>query len=122
MFKSLNIGSKLVLSVAISVIVAIVVLISIVSSEVASFAEREAKNALFISSKRYVNYMEGILNEPIVLTKSTASSLNEIFSQYDQIDVNLVESIVKNTFDSSAIAEYAFLYLKDPSVLSILLL
>ncbi|MGJ0157689.1 cache domain-containing protein, partial [Campylobacter coli] len=118
MFKSLNIGSKLVLSVAISVIVAIVVLISIVSSEVASFAEREAKNALFISSKRYVNYMEGILNEPIVLTKSTASSLNEIFSQYDQIDVNLVESIVKNTFDSSARAEYAFLYLKDPSVLS----
>ncbi|WP_222117122.1 hypothetical protein, partial [Campylobacter coli] len=38
--------------------------------------------------------------------------------QYDQIDVNLVESIVKNTFDSSARAEYAFLYLKDPSVLS----
>ncbi len=118
MFKSLNIGSKLVLSVAISVIVAIVVLISIVSSQVASYAEKEAKDTIFLSSKRYVNYMEGILNESVILTKGMGNSINEMFSKREQVSADLIESLLKNTFDSSGHAAYTFLYLKDPSVLS----
>lgn len=91
MFKSLNIGSKLVLSVAISVIVAIVILISIVSSQVASYAEEEAKNTIFLSSKRYVNYMEGILNESVILTKGVGNSLNEMFSKREQVSADLLK-------------------------------
>ncbi|HED6851359.1 TPA: methyl-accepting chemotaxis protein, partial [Campylobacter coli] len=118
MFKSLNIGSKLVLSVAISVIAAIAILITILSSEVASYAEKEAKDTIFLSSKRYANYMEGILNESVVLTKGISTSINEMFSKHDQVSTDLIESLLKNTFDSSGYAAYTFLYLKDPSVLS----
>lgn len=118
MFKSLNIGSKLVLSVAISVIIAIAILITILSSEVASYAEKEAKDTIFLSSKRYANYMEGILNESVVLTKGISTSINEMFSKHNQVSADLIESLLKNTFDSSGYAAYTFLYLKDPSVLS----
>ncbi|XAK25370.1 methyl-accepting chemotaxis protein [Campylobacter coli] len=118
MFKSLNIGSKLVLSVAVSVIAAIAILITILSSEVASYAEKEAKDTIFLSSKRYANYMEGILNESVVLTKGISTSINEMFSKHDQVSADLIESLLKNTFDSSGYAAYTFLYLKDPSVLS----
>ncbi|OOX99430.1 chemotaxis protein [Campylobacter coli] len=118
MFKSLNIGSKLVLSVAVSVIAAIAILITILSSEVASYAEKEAKDTIFLSSKRYANYMEGILNESVVLTKGIGTSINEMFSKHDQVSADLIESLLKNTFDSSGYAAYTFLYLKDPSVLS----
>ncbi|EHT7404856.1 methyl-accepting chemotaxis protein, partial [Campylobacter coli] len=118
MFKSLNIGSKLVLSVAISVIIAIAILITILSSEVASYAEKEAKDTIFLSSKRYANYMEGILNESVVLTKGISTSINEMFSKHDQVSADLIESLLKNTFDSSGYAAYTFLYLKDTSVLS----
>ncbi|EGK8155660.1 methyl-accepting chemotaxis protein [Campylobacter coli] len=118
MFKSLNIGSKLVLSVAVSVIAAIAILITILSSEVASYAEKEAKDTIFLSSKRYANYMEGILNESVVLTKGISTSINEMFSKHNQVSADLIESLLKNTFDSSGYAAYTFLYLKDPSVLS----
>ncbi|EAJ3623040.1 methyl-accepting chemotaxis protein, partial [Campylobacter coli] len=118
MFKSLNIGSKLVLSVAVSVIAAIAILITILSSEVASYAEKEAKDTIFLSSKRYANYMEGILNESVVLTKGISASINEMFSKHDQVSTDLIESLLKNTFDSSGYAAYTFLYLKDTSVLS----
>ncbi|HEB7717221.1 TPA: methyl-accepting chemotaxis protein [Campylobacter coli] len=118
MFKSLNIGSKLVLSVAISVIIAIAILITILSFEVASYAEKEAKDTIFLSSKRYANYMEGVLNESVVLTKGISASINEMFSKHDQVGADLIESLLKNTFDSSGYAAYTFLYLKDPSVLS----
>ncbi|XAK02169.1 methyl-accepting chemotaxis protein [Campylobacter coli] len=118
MFKSLNIGSKLVLSVAVSVIAAIAILITILSFEVASYAEKEAKDTIFLSSKRYANYMEGVLNESVVLTKGISASINEMFSKHDQVGADLIESLLKNTFDSSGYAAYAFLYLKDPSVLS----
>ncbi|QYH10032.1 methyl-accepting chemotaxis protein [Campylobacter coli] len=118
MFKSLNIGSKLVLSVAISVIIAIAILITILSSEVASYAEKEAKDTIFLSSKRYANYMEGVLNESVVLTKGISTSINEMFSKHDQVSADLIESLLKNTFDSSGYAAYTFLYLKDTSVLS----
>ncbi|HEC1770936.1 TPA: methyl-accepting chemotaxis protein, partial [Campylobacter lari] len=118
MFKSLNIGLKLVLSVAISIIAGIAILVTILSIQVASNMENEAKNSIFLSAKRYGNFMQGILNEEVVLTKGMATSLNEMFSKYDQVDVALIESLLKNTFDSSGYAAYSFLWLKDPSVLS----
>ncbi|EHY0664929.1 cache domain-containing protein, partial [Campylobacter jejuni] len=118
MLKTLSISSKLVLSVAISIIMIIAIITTIISMEVSSFSEKEAKDSIFLSSKRYANYMEGMLNEEVVLTKAMATSLNEIFSEYEQVDINLIESFLRNTFDSSGYAAYAFLYLKDPSVLS----
>ncbi|EAI5467501.1 methyl-accepting chemotaxis protein, partial [Campylobacter lari] len=118
MFKSLNIGLKLVLSVAISIIAGIAILVTIFSVQVASNMENEAKNSISLSSKNYSSLMQGILNEEVVLTKGMATSLNEMLSKYDQVDVVLIESLLKNTFDSSSYAAYSFLWLKDPSVLS----
>nr|MCR6776453.1 cache domain-containing protein [Campylobacter lari] len=118
MFKSLNIGLKLVLSVAISIITGIAILVTILSIQVTSNMEKEAKDSIFLSSKRYGNFMQGILNEEVVLTKAMATSLNDMFSKNEQVDIGLIESTLKNTFDSSGYAAYSFLYLKDPSVLS----
>ncbi|HED9895909.1 TPA: methyl-accepting chemotaxis protein, partial [Campylobacter jejuni] len=118
MFRLSSVSSKLLLSVAISVILAIALMIAIVSFQVASYSEKEAKDTIFLSSKRSVNYIQGILNEEVTLTKGVATSLNEMFQNNDHIDIDLIESLIKNTFDSSHYAAYTFLYLKDTTVLS----
>ncbi|HEG0307816.1 TPA: methyl-accepting chemotaxis protein [Campylobacter coli] len=118
MFRLSSVSSKLLLSVAISIIVAIALIIAIVSFQVASYSEKEAKNAILLSSKRYVNYIQGILNEEVTLTKAVATSLNGMFQNNDHVDINLIESLIKNAFDSSHYAVYTFLYLKDTTVLS----
>ncbi|EAI8338724.1 methyl-accepting chemotaxis protein [Campylobacter coli] len=118
MFRLSSVSSKLLLSVVISIIVAIALIIAIVSFQVASYSEKEAKNAILLSSKRYVNYVQGILNEEVTLTKAVATSLSEMFQNNDHIDINLIESLIKNAFDSSHYAVYTFLYLKDTTVLS----
>ncbi|ENU2764305.1 methyl-accepting chemotaxis protein [Campylobacter coli] len=118
MFRLSSVSSKLLLSVAISIIVAIALIIAIVSFQVASYSEKEAKNAISLSSKRYVNYIQGILNEEVTLTKAVATSLNGMFQNNDHLDINLIESLIKNAFDSSHYAVYTFLYLKDTTVLS----
>ncbi|ECL6295066.1 methyl-accepting chemotaxis protein [Campylobacter coli] len=118
MFRLSSVSSKLLLSVAISVIVAIALMIAIVSFQVASYSEKEAKDTILLSSKRYVNYIQGILNEEVTLTKGVATSLNEMFQNNDHVDIDLIESLIKNTFDSSHYAAYTFLYLKDTTVLS----
>ncbi|EKL3102516.1 methyl-accepting chemotaxis protein, partial [Campylobacter coli] len=41
-----------------------------------------------------------------------------MFQNNDHIDIDLIESLIKNTFDSSHYAAYTFLYLKDTTVLS----
>ncbi|HEH5072282.1 TPA: methyl-accepting chemotaxis protein [Campylobacter coli] len=118
MFRLSSVSSKLLLSVAISIIVAIALIIAIVSFQVASYSEKEAKNAILLSSKRYVNYIQGILNEEVTLTKVVATSLNEMFQNNDHVDIDLIETLIKNAFDSSHYAAYTFLYLKDTTVLS----
>ncbi|MCE7174217.1 methyl-accepting chemotaxis protein, partial [Campylobacter coli] len=118
MFRLSSVSSKLLLSVAISVILATALMIAIVSFQVASYSEKEAKNAISLSSKRYVNYIQGILNEEVTLTKAVATSLNGMFQNNDHVDINLIESLIKNAFDSSHYAVYTFLYLKDTTVLS----
>ncbi|EKO5338093.1 methyl-accepting chemotaxis protein [Campylobacter coli] len=118
MFRLSSVSSKLLLSVAISIIVAIALIIAIVSFQVASYSEKEAKNAISLSSKRYVNYVQGILNEEVTLTKAVATSLNGMFQNNDHVNIDLIESLIKNAFDSSHYAVYTFLYLKDTTVLS----
>ncbi|EIA2289982.1 hypothetical protein QTU54_001459, partial [Campylobacter jejuni] len=54
MFRLSSVSSKLLLSVAISVILATALMIAIVSFQVASYSEKEAKDTIFLSSKRYV--------------------------------------------------------------------
>ncbi|EAH6127711.1 hypothetical protein FT004_08150 [Campylobacter jejuni] len=56
-FRSLNISTKLILSVAIGVILGIIVLVSTVSIYISENMEKEAKNSIFLASKRYTNYM-----------------------------------------------------------------
>ncbi|EKD4451198.1 methyl-accepting chemotaxis protein [Campylobacter coli] len=59
-----------------------------------------------------------MLNEEVTLTKGVATSLNEMFQNNDHIDIDLIESLIKNTFDSSHYAAYTFLYLKDTTYYS----
>ncbi len=84
MFRLSSVSSKLLLSVAISVILATALMIAIVSFQVASYSEKEARNTILLSSKRYVNYIQGMLNEEVTLTKGVATSLNEMFQNNDQ--------------------------------------
>ncbi|MCV3370938.1 methyl-accepting chemotaxis protein [Campylobacter lari] len=115
MFKSLNIGAKLVVSVAIAVIIGVVILISVVSTQVSSNMENQAKEIIHQSSKRYMNFIEGALNESIASTKSTASSIDDFILREGRFDISSIENIIQNTLDSASHASYAFLILEDKS-------
>ncbi|EAK0514663.1 methyl-accepting chemotaxis protein, partial [Campylobacter jejuni] len=117
MFKSLNIGSKLILLVVITVVVGIIFLISIVSLQVASNMEDQAKQTIAQASKRYANFMEGILHENIALNQATARFINESIKDSKVFDVGDVQTAIENIFDSSSSATYAFLVLENDSIL-----
>ncbi|MDE5591491.1 MAG: cache domain-containing protein, partial [Helicobacter sp.] len=116
MFKSLSIGSKLILSTSIVIVIGIVILISIISHEVSTNINEQINDTLFQTSKRYANKMQGALNESIVLIKALARTINDEIGQRD-FNVSSIETILKNNFDSSSYATYAFLYLEDDSFL-----
>lgn len=56
--------------------------------------------------------MEGVLNESVVLTKGISASINEMFSKHDQVGADLIESLLKNTFDSSGYVSLCLFILK----------
>ncbi|EAH4620216.1 methyl-accepting chemotaxis protein, partial [Campylobacter jejuni] len=80
--------------------------------------EKEAEIALDIASKRYVNYMQSTLNEPFLLSKALGTSIQQVINDNGSIDINVLENLTKKTLDSSMHTTYAFLYIKDLSVLS----
>lgn len=57
--------------------------------------EKEAKDSIFLASKRYTNYMEGTLNETVALTKRNRNFLKWYFEHNNQVDANLIESLMK---------------------------
>ncbi|MBZ7935028.1 cache domain-containing protein, partial [Campylobacter sp. B0100352/1] len=117
MFKSLNIGTKLILCAAISIIIGLAIMIFFISLQVSSNMEKQAEEAITIASKRYINYMQSALNEPIVLSNTTDMAIQDIIKDDGQVNTNIVQNLIKNTLDGSIHTTYAFLYLKDPSIL-----
>ncbi|MBC5858391.1 cache domain-containing protein, partial [Campylobacter jejuni] len=113
-----SIGTKLTLSVIVSVTVSLIFMIIIISYKVSQNIEKEAENALNIASKRYVNYMQATLNEPFLLSKILGFSIQKIIDDNGNIDINILEDLTKKTLDSSMHTTYAFLYIKDLSILS----
>ncbi|HEC1874990.1 TPA: cache domain-containing protein, partial [Campylobacter jejuni] len=113
-----SIGTKLTLSVIGSVIAGLIFMIAIVSYRVSYDMEKEAESALNIASKRYVNYMQSAFNEPFLLSKVLGSSIQQVINDDGNIDINILENLTKETLDSSVYTTYAFLYIKDLSVLS----
>uniref|UniRef100_UPI0018F82F3F cache domain-containing protein n=1 Tax=Helicobacter mesocricetorum TaxID=87012 RepID=UPI0018F82F3F len=116
MFKSLNIGSKLILSVSIAIVIGLVILIAIVSSRVSTNIISQVRQTLEQSSVRYANKMEGALNESISLIAGLTNTINDEIKAND-ITLSRIEELTKDIFDSSSYATYAFLYLEDESIL-----
>ncbi|EAL6050417.1 methyl-accepting chemotaxis protein, partial [Campylobacter jejuni] len=79
--------------------------------------EDQAKQTIAQASKRYANFMEGILHENIVLNQATARLINESIKDSKVFDVGDVQTAIENIFDSSSSATYAFLVLENDSIL-----
>ncbi|EHQ1324256.1 methyl-accepting chemotaxis protein, partial [Campylobacter upsaliensis] len=118
MFNSLNIGVKLVISVAIAIIIGLIVFVGVVSVQVSNTMQGEAEKLMLQASKRYANNIEGALNESIALTKSTARAITSSIKSEGYFDIANAENIINNIFDSSAYATYTFLYLNDNTMLN----
>ncbi|TKX31216.1 chemotaxis protein, partial [Campylobacter estrildidarum] len=118
MFKSLSIGTKLILFTAISIVLGLAIMIAFISFQVSSNMGYQAEESVKLASKRYVNYMEGSLNEPIMLSRAVGMSITDSIKDDGFIDMNILTNLVKDTLDGSMHTTYAFLYLNDPSVIS----
>ncbi|PZT47177.1 hypothetical protein B6S12_10460 [Helicobacter valdiviensis] len=117
MFRSLSIGMKLVISVAISIVLGLIVFVFIISAQVKDNISDEVEDKINQASKRYANLIEGSFNETIILAKSASYTINSILKTKGSVRMPNLEYIIKNSFESSSYATYAFLILEDTSVL-----
>ncbi|EAJ5954823.1 methyl-accepting chemotaxis protein, partial [Campylobacter jejuni] len=79
MFKSLNVGLKLVFSVAIVVVIGLVILISLVTKQVSQSITKNTEDIIASVSKEHAVQVQGIFNEIIALSKTVSNNLTEMF-------------------------------------------
>lgn len=116
MFKSLNVGLKLVFSVAIVVVIGLVILISLVTKQVSQSITENAEDIIASVSKEHAVQVQGIFNEIIALSKTVSNTLTEMFrvASKENLDMDSITNIVTNTFDNSVYSNFTYLYLIDP--------
>ncbi|TKX31465.1 aspartate chemotaxis receptor CcaA [Campylobacter estrildidarum] len=116
MFKSLNIASKLILSVATIVILGLIVLIFLITEQVSQNISKNTESIISTTSKEYATRAQGIFNEMIALNKSEAYTLTEMLKSTDKEDWDIdgITNILTNLFDNSAYSNFTYLYLFDP--------
>lgn len=116
MFKSLNIGLKLILSVAAVVVIGLVILVSLITQQVSQNITKNTETILASISKEYATRTQGIFSEMIALNRIISSNLTEVFrsSSKENLDIDNITNIITHTFDNSAYSNFAFLYLIDP--------
>lgn len=116
MFKSLNVGLKLVFSVAIVVVIGLVILISLVTKQVSQSITENAEDIIASVSKEHAVQVQGIFNEIIALSKTVSNTLTEMFrvASKENLDMDSIINIVTNTFDNSVYSNFTYLYLIDP--------
>lgn len=69
MFKSLNIGLKLIFSVAAVVVIGLVILISLITKQVSQNITKNTEDILASITKEYATQTQGIFGEMIALNK-----------------------------------------------------
>ncbi|RDU65007.1 methyl-accepting chemotaxis protein [Helicobacter sp. MIT 14-3879] len=111
----LNIGMKLIVSIGITIIIGMIILVFIISNKVKTNMEESSKNIILNAGKMYANSMEGILNESVVLTKGVALTLNGMYQDDSEHNINVrnIYNILSNVLDSAGYAAYTFIYLLD---------
>ncbi|MCX2683557.1 methyl-accepting chemotaxis protein [Campylobacter sp. MIT 21-1685] len=116
MFKTLSIGLKLILSVAVVILLGLFILIFLITSQVSQNISKNTEEILSSTSKDYATHAQGIFNEMIALEKSVANTLTEVFQLKvsEKIDIDNITNIIINIFDNSLYANFAYLYLIDP--------
>lgn len=116
MFKSLNIGLKLIFSVATVVVIGLIVLISLITKQVSQNITENTEDILASIAKEYATQTQGIFREMIVLNKSISGTLTEMFrsTSKEDLDIDNITNIIINTFDNSAYSNFTYLYLINP--------
>ncbi|MCR2099632.1 hypothetical protein [Campylobacter upsaliensis] len=118
MFNSLNIGVKLVISMAITIILGLIVFVAVVSVQVSQTMQSEAEKLMLQASKRYANKIEGALNENIALIKANTRVITDSIKMSGSFDIKDAESNIESIFESSSYASYAFVILNNNEFLN----
>ena len=119
-YRNLSIAKKLILCIGVTLIVGLFVMGFIVIDKVKESMRDDAEKIVINASKRYVNAIEAMLNENIVLTRGVSSSLNALLIHKTQSGVTTeeIESLIQYMFDSAQHSSYAYLYLIDTSIIA----
>ncbi len=113
MFKSLNIGLKLIFSVAAVVVIGLVILISLITKQVSQNITKNTEDILASITKEYATQTQGIFGEMIALNKSISGTLTEMFrsTSKEDLDIDNITNIITNTFDNSAYSNFTYFIL-----------
>lgn len=118
MFNSLNIGVKLVISMAITIILGLIAFVAVVSVQVSQTMQSEAEKLMLQASKRYANKIEGALNENIALIKANTRVITDSIKINGFFDIKDAKSNIDSIFESSSYASYAFVILNNNEFLN----
>ena len=118
MFNSLNIGVKLVISMAITIILGLIAFVAVVSVQISQTIQSEAEKLALQASKRYANKIEGALNENIALIKANTRVITDSIKINGSFDIKDAESNIHSIFESSSYASYGFVILNNNEFLN----
>ena len=115
-FKNLGIGTKLVLSIGIIMVVGLGILSTVIVDRVGDNVAKTAQELVLEDAKSMAGNVEGVMNEMIALNKAAKNLLERVFTTTARYNISAqtLDNIMVNTLDSSAYANYGFLYLKNP--------
>ncbi|MFK0482497.1 hypothetical protein ACISN4_01810, partial [Campylobacter jejuni] len=95
MFKSLNIGLKLIFSVAAVVVIGLVILISLITKQVSQNITKNTEDILASITKEYATQTQGIFGEMIALNKSISGTLTDVSLIHFSLSFSIVSEEIR---------------------------
>lgn len=112
MFKKLKIGTKAIAFIVLVVVLCLTVMSAAIINIATDIQTKESRKLLETSAARYANLADSFFDRMFSSLESISTTM-ELALQRGE-DIEIIEGILANMFDSAGEAIYSFLYIVDP--------
>ena len=112
MFKKLKIGTKAIAFIVLVVVLCLTVMSATIINIATDIQTKESRKLLETSAARYANLADSFFDRMFSSLESISTTM-ELALQRGE-DIEIIEGILANMFDSAGEAIYSFLYIVDP--------
>ncbi|ARR01656.1 Cache sensor-containing MCP-domain signal transduction protein [Campylobacter vicugnae] len=112
MLKKLKIGTKAIAFIVLVVVLCLTIMSVVIINITTNIQTKEARDLLETSAAKYANMADSFFDRMFSSLESISTTM-ELALQRGE-DIEIIEGILANMFDSAGEAVYSFLYIVDP--------